>query len=526
MRNKTLNNQKQNTSNEDVTGRERLVSNIIFSWGGYFVFFVAGFIMPRFIDHHVGQAALGIWDLSWSFVNYMSVAGLGVGASVSRYVAKYRAENNIEDLRKAVSSAFCIQLIIAVVIVMMTALLVVWIIPVYLSTSLGSDINDTLWVVALLGTSFAVEMAFDTSRGIMTGCHRWDMYNIINASARAISVAVMVVVLFRGGGLRSLATVHLAVTVIRDVIRTRFALRLCQDIKIRMSYIDWGQAKKMFLFGGKNVMVHLPQMLLMQTTNVVIAGMLGPSSLAVFARPAALVRHVDTFMNKFAFVLAPTASALQGQRKLDEIRNFLISATRYSMALSLPMILLLTVYGDNILRLWMGNEYANWPLVAIIASGSLIPISQSTVIRVLTGMNMHGRIAIINLFVSLFIFGVGLAIVFSMGVTIIGIAIIMVLPLLFVNGVIVPIYACHKLTIKLSNYFMQVFIEPITYVLPFALCITGSRLLFQMYGAIILIVGNATGVILLGVVYWRWLVPEVYKQKIVQRIAFRNRARE
>ena len=55
--------------NEDLTGRDRLVSNVLFSWGGNFVFIIAGFIMPRMIDRRLGQELLGIWDFAWSLVN-------------------------------------------------------------------------------------------------------------------------------------------------------------------------------------------------------------------------------------------------------------------------------------------------------------------------------------------------------------------------------------------------------------------------------------------------------------------------
>ncbi|MHC5062326.1 MAG: hypothetical protein ACYTFK_14830, partial [Planctomycetota bacterium] len=51
---------------EDLTGRDRLVSNVIFNWAAYSVFIVAGFIMPRLIDRRLGQELLGIWDFAWS----------------------------------------------------------------------------------------------------------------------------------------------------------------------------------------------------------------------------------------------------------------------------------------------------------------------------------------------------------------------------------------------------------------------------------------------------------------------------
>ncbi len=46
----------------DVSGRDRMAWNVFTSWAGYIVFIVAGFVLPRFIDRHVSQAGLGVWD--------------------------------------------------------------------------------------------------------------------------------------------------------------------------------------------------------------------------------------------------------------------------------------------------------------------------------------------------------------------------------------------------------------------------------------------------------------------------------
>ena len=90
--------------------------NVLASWAGQLVFLLAGFFMPRMIDTHVGQAALGIWDFSWSLVSYFGLANLGVGSSVNRYVAMYRAANDITSLKTAVSSVLAFQVVAGTIV--------------------------------------------------------------------------------------------------------------------------------------------------------------------------------------------------------------------------------------------------------------------------------------------------------------------------------------------------------------------------------------------------------------------------
>src|SRR3989304_275378 len=145
---------------EDMTGRDKMVSNILTSWGVHLFIIIVGFIMPRIIDRHVGQISLGIWDFCWSFVNYISLTGLGVGSSVNRYVALFRAVGDTEGLSKSVSSVVIIQLIISLFIILGTVSIAL-LLPVYFAERLGSELGVARWVVTLLGTSLAVQMAFD-----------------------------------------------------------------------------------------------------------------------------------------------------------------------------------------------------------------------------------------------------------------------------------------------------------------------------------------------------------------------------
>ena len=93
------------TMEEDLTGRSRLVPNVIFNWAAYFVFIVAGFIMPRMIDHRLGREILGIWDFAWSLVGSFKLVQLGIGSSVNRYIAKYRAAKDTDGINLIINSS-------------------------------------------------------------------------------------------------------------------------------------------------------------------------------------------------------------------------------------------------------------------------------------------------------------------------------------------------------------------------------------------------------------------------------------
>lgn len=99
--------QSDNVPQSDVTGRDRITRNVLASWGGYGVFIVAGFIMPRLIDTRIGQEALGVWDFAWSLVAYFSLVQAGVVSSVNRFVAKYQAVGDLDGVNRCQFGIVC-----------------------------------------------------------------------------------------------------------------------------------------------------------------------------------------------------------------------------------------------------------------------------------------------------------------------------------------------------------------------------------------------------------------------------------
>ena len=154
----------------DLTGRSQMVSNVLFTWGGQMVFFVSGFIMPRLIDHKLGQEVLGVWDLSWTLITYFRFVEMGVTASVNRYVARHWGQQDFAGINRVVSSATC-ALGIAAVLVMISTAVAIFFIPHWFAEQSPADIAITQKSVFWLGMMLAVSTALEFN-GVLTGCHR------------------------------------------------------------------------------------------------------------------------------------------------------------------------------------------------------------------------------------------------------------------------------------------------------------------------------------------------------------------
>ena len=187
----------------DLTGKDRLVGNVIYSWLAHFVLIVSGFIMPRVIDHQLGQDLLGVWDFAWSLVSYFGLVQAGVGSSVNRYVARYRAASDIAGINRIVSSATFI-LVLAGLLVLVLTIAVSLLLPSLFGDRLGDNLSDAQWVVFFLGISLVAQIAITAFNGVLTGCHKWGIHNFIKSGGHLAIVIGMIFILLRGGGLPGL----------------------------------------------------------------------------------------------------------------------------------------------------------------------------------------------------------------------------------------------------------------------------------------------------------------------------------
>jgi O-antigen/teichoic acid export membrane protein len=511
---------RETSAHQDFTGRDRIAWNVLMSWGGQLVFLAAGFLMPRLIDAHLGQRMLGIWDLSWSIVTTVSYSSLGVGSSTNRYVAKYRAARDVTGVRRAASSVFFLELALGGVAAVATVLAIL-LVPVLMKERLGDERHLVVGLIGLLGASVFIPVALEVFRGVITGCHRWDLHNAINSVSYAVIIAGMAGVLLSGGGLLSMAAVYLAGTIVTEAVRAVVAHRVCPELRIRFADADWGQARSMLQFGAKSFLDALAGIVLGMGSTLLITGFMGPSALAVFSRPAGLVRQAASFVAKFAHVLTPTASALHGAGRQEELGQFLIATTRQGVCLAIPGMLFLGVMGGSILRLWMGPRYEAGLLLAVMALMSIPPLVQTPSMTILMGMNMHGRMALLMNALALCGLGLGWIALRHLDWSLVATTVVLVAPTVIGQGIVLPVYTCRRVGIPLSRYLREGFLEPLGCVVPFSVCLVIARILLGHRPAIAIVVGGTAGVLSMAPFYWRYVLPPGTKQRVLAGVTRR-----
>src|SRR5215471_18806797 len=85
--------------------KSQILKNVGSSWFALGVSVLVGIFLSPYILHRLGDTAFGLWILIFSATGYYGLFDLGIRSSVIRYVAKYSANDQKEELNRLISTA-------------------------------------------------------------------------------------------------------------------------------------------------------------------------------------------------------------------------------------------------------------------------------------------------------------------------------------------------------------------------------------------------------------------------------------
>src|SRR6266550_6680419 len=159
----------------------QILKNVSSSWLSLGVNVVTGFILSPFIVHHLGDEAFGLWILIFSVTGYYGLFDLGIRSSIVRYVAKYSATNNYEELNRLVNTAMASYGTVG-----MLALLVTFSGAFYVASIFKispSFLSTARLLFLMVGTAVSLGFPLGVFGGILEGLQRFYLLNFPSISS-------------------------------------------------------------------------------------------------------------------------------------------------------------------------------------------------------------------------------------------------------------------------------------------------------------------------------------------------------
>lgn len=467
--------------------RLEVIKNVGSSWFALGVNVFVGIFLSPFVLHRLGDTAFGLWVLTFSVTGYYGLFDFGIRSSIIRYVSKYTATRDIQEVSGLINTALFTYSCVGAVSFLVTVVACAYIDRLF---KIPPAFHSTAqWLLFIVGTSVAIGFPLGVFGGMLEGLQKFYVNNWVNIGFTGIARAILIVIyLNRGYGLLTVALITVGLPVLGSLVRGMVALRAL-PVKFRWKYVDRKSFRHMANYSGITFMIILASRLRFKTDAVVIGTLLSSAAITYFYAGARLVDYAGELISSLAQIFVPMSSQSDAAGNIDRLRKIFVVGNRACAFTILPITTFFIILGKSIIEVWLGKQYAEqgYAVLLTLMIPHTIMLVQGASSRILFGISKHGTFAIVTLIEGVANLVLSIALVRPLGI--LGDALGTAIPLLGTFVIFMPWHLCSRLGIRMWTYLRQ------AYLLPLLLCAPLAATLLVMK---------------------RWVIPHSYRQLIPQ----------
>lgn len=438
--------------------KRTLITNAAWNWLGFAVSVAVTFVVcPRLVAG-LGDERYGIWALVESVVAYFSLLDMGIGASVVRYVAKFEASEDQNQLDRVFSTTCALFIGAGLVALLGSAgMALLWQAPLGVPEELSSDAR---WLLLLLGANVACELAGGVFGSVLLGLGRFPARVASEIVLRIVGAIGMVSAVRAGYGVVAVGVVCLTLTLTKAGVHAVVVKHYLPRLRFAPSLVTMDTFRTIRGYSILAFVAMIAGRISFSTSAIVIGAFLAPEYITYYVVAARLTEYVKSGSRAITNVLTPTISALEAQGRHEAIRRVLFDVSRYVLLLVLPVEMGLLFLGKPFLTLWIGERLAelSYPTLVILSIPLFLTLLQSVSSRILYGVGKLKSFTIIVTAEAVVNLGLSVALVQWIGIE--GVALALVIPNA-VSNLAVMSRACHVLNVPFAAFVWRAFAKPI-----------------------------------------------------------------
>lgn len=446
------------------TGEQRkIVKNVGSSWFALGTNIVVGVFLSPFILHRLGDAAFGIWVLIFSISGYYGIFDLGIRSSVVRFVAKFSATGDRENLARVINTSLFIYAGIGVVTMLVTGAGTFYVDSLF---RIRPQLQTTArWLLLIVGTSVALDFPLGVFGGALDGLQRFYLVNWMNVGSTLVRAGLIVLFLHRGYGLLALGLITTILPLMSSLTRAWLALRILQ-IPLGLSYISRETARVIANYSGATLMIVISSKLRFQTDEMVIGSFLSSEAIAYFSIGARLVDYAGNIILCLAQIFTPMASESDAQAKAERLRKLLIAGNRACAFVVFPISATLIILGKSLIEVWVGARYIpqSYPVLLVLVLPCTLLLAQAASTRMLLGTGQHGMLGIVSVAEGAINLILSILLVRHYGI--VGDALGTAIPLSCTTILFMPWYACKMFGVRVASFLKHAYTVPLLATIP------------------------------------------------------------
>ncbi len=476
--------------------KRQILKNVGSSWFALGVNVLVGLFLSPYILHSLGDTAFGLWILIFSATGYYGLFDLGIRSSIVRYVAKYSATDEKDELNRLANTALFSYSGIGLLTMSITLILSHYVNSIF---RIPADFVGTArWLLIMVGASVSLGFPLGMFGGILEGLQRFYLLNFTSISSTLVRALLIVLALRHGRGLLTVALITVTLPLLAGVINAAAAFGQVQ-LRLGTKYVSASTLRRIASYSGTTFLIIVAQSLRFKTDAVVIGAFVSAAAITYFTIGSRLVEYASQVVSSLAQLFVPMSTQSQAKGDIDGLRKILVVGNRACALIVFPMTVVLTILGKSIIEAWVGPKYVatSYPILLVLLYPTTLMLAQSSSGRTLWGMAKHGTWAWVVLAEG--ISNLALSVILVRPYGIIGDAVGTAIPLVCSQILFLPGHVCRLLRINIWTYLYRAFMFPIVLCIPLVAVLLLMQRWFVPHGLRQLLIQLAIGASVYGI---------------------------
>jgi O-antigen/teichoic acid export membrane protein len=371
--------------------KTQFIVNVLWNWSAVVVNIFAALILSPFIIHRLGDDNYGLWALTVSLAEYYWIMDLGFRSATLKYSAHYRALGEDGRINEILNTALFYSACIGPLLILGT-----YFGAPYLTSikNLRNPLFPKLLMIVV--GAWVLGSLFNVFSSCLEGFQRFDVTNKIYLTGTAVRAFGTAALLLAGFGVLEMAMMVLVAQALVHLLSFLAFRKVFPPLQFSRRFVKMSALRTMLSYGAHSVVASAAQRVLNQGGPVMIGIFLPTRFVGYYSQASRLLDYVVDGIGRIGTVSNPNAAEMMAQKASHRLAELGVITNRYSLALFLPVTILLGVYGPQLLAVWISPQFgANCApvLLALLPGVTIALAGQNNSISILYGMGRHQRYA-------------------------------------------------------------------------------------------------------------------------------------
>lgn len=335
--------------------QSKIAKGAVISYISIFLNIVISLVYTPWMINKIGVSDYGLYSLVGAFLSYF-LLDFGLAGTITRFVAKYRAESNEEKVSNMLGLTAKVYLILDSIIFLVLFVLYFFLTDIFGGGLTAEELEKLKVLYCIAGTFSILSFLFKPVSGAMMAYEFFVENKTLDLLVRVGTVIFIVIMLLLGGNVYHLVFITGFVGFGAALLRYAIFIRKSK-LKINWSYFEKAELIGLFSFSVWVLLVQLAQMFRISLIPTILGIFNNTTEISVFSVGANLQGMVFTISAALNGLFLPMVSRLVHSGDRKGIMSLMVQVGRIQLFVILLIFSGFCVFGQSFIQLWVGEIF-------------------------------------------------------------------------------------------------------------------------------------------------------------------------